>query len=508
MLKDSKLKSNGDFILTVPGAQHQILRVRSLEGHPLDLRFKWRLYAALVAAAWLINYPGRLNWDSYDMLTQAEAVEVLSDWHSPAVTWLWSLFAPVLGQPAGALLVQSLLIFVYPVVLWMKRDRTPVGFGIAHLVFFVGYTILVLSLLPLTGQIIKDVILVGLILCLLSIVHLNSEVRDNVSAWCWCTFYSPIALLILLVRPSNFIIILFPLISVANIVFGKSLRFVIFSALIFVGCVISVPVTSLFTKLVFGAKYARTEYSLMIFDVAGISSQVKVNFFAELPTWPTDQIPRPWDCYTPSGWEPFGWGKCSKYVDLVDTRMAEIGTIPVMRWWANTILRHPYSYIKHRLSYFTQLMVNPTRIFPRVSSSTDASNSPDGSRVREIYDRYGIDTTQSFQMWKPTIRYRPFELVSRLFFSRTIGIATLLTCMISLVWCWHKMLSNRRCDMVMLVSSAIGVGNVFMLLLCGISPQLRYLLPSTVCGAVSALRLYNYYCDYPYELVSGNEIGG
>jgi hypothetical protein len=421
------------------------------------------------------------------MLTQAEAVEVLSDWHSPAVTWLWSLFTPVLGQPAGALLVQSLLIFVYPVVLLMKRDRPSDRFGIARTAFFIAYSILVLSLLPLSGQIGKDEILVGLILCLLSTVHLNLEFRD-VPSWYWFSLYFLFVVMIVFVRPPNFVIVLFPLISIGYLIYGKSVIFLIIAASMFIGCLLSVPVTSLLNRVVFDAKYSRTEYSLMIFDVAGISSDVKIDFFAELPAWPTDQIHRPWDCYTPAGWDSFGWGECSNYADLVDARMAAVGTIPVMRWWVNTILRHPYSYVKHRLSYFAYLTANPTRIFPRHSSAGDAQNSPNDGVVRELYERYGIDTTHSFQMWKPTIRYRPFELIPHLFFSRTIGIATSLACIISLVWCWYKMLFNReQLDIVMLISSAIGVGNVFMLLFFGISPLLRYLLPSIICGAVSLL---------------------
>jgi hypothetical protein len=108
------------------------------------------------------------------MLFQAQYVEAVNDWHAPAVTWLWSLFTPVLGQPAGALLVQSLLILVYPVLLLTKLYPTG-SLGITRTALLVGYGAFLLVLIPLAGNISKDQVLIGLILCLLSLIHLKTE---------------------------------------------------------------------------------------------------------------------------------------------------------------------------------------------------------------------------------------------------------------------------------------------------------------------------------------------
>jgi hypothetical protein len=53
------------------------------------------------------------------------------------------------------------------------------------------------------------------------------------------------------------------------------------------GCALAVPATSFVNSVIFGAKSAMSERSLMIFDVAGISAREKIDLFGELPDWPT-----------------------------------------------------------------------------------------------------------------------------------------------------------------------------------------------------------------------------
>ena len=457
----------------------------SFERNLLAHRFRWVIYFGLVAIAWLVNYPGRLNPDSYDMLTQAQHVDTLNDWHSPAVIWLWSLFTPLFGQPAGALLVQSLLIFVYPVVAWIKpistAHRGPVDQALS-----VGYGVLLLALIPLAGAISKDQILVGLILCLLAIIHNDSKysrVRLIKSRLC----YHPVLAMILFVRPSNFIMMAIAGLAWAFLIFGKGGKFLMAVVSIAAVCALAIPATSFVNSVIFGAKSAMSERSLMIFDVAGISAREKIDLFGGLPDWPTNRIARPWECYTPAAWDQFGWGACKEYSEAVEAKMTKLGTAFVMRWWSGAILHYPYSYIEHRLSYFWYLLRKRTRVFARVvfPSAMNALNS-DTSVVKT----YGIDMTGKFQLWEPTIRYRPFGLASALVFSSPIVPVTVLSCLATLVWSWRKTRERSgEVDAVIVVSSAIGIGNLMMLLLFGISDDGRYLLPTVICGGVSILRL-------------------
>jgi hypothetical protein len=296
--------------------------------------------------------------------------------------------------------------------------------------------------------------------------------------------------MILLVRPTNFVIMGVSGLIIGYFIFRGSTKFVILVLAISLGCLVYVPMSSLLNRVVFGAKNAMTERSLIIFDVAGVSSRAKVDFFAELPEWPTGQIPPPWDCYTPAGWDPFAWGDCKEYSDLVAGRMQPIGTVPIVRWWINIIVHHPLVYIRHRMSHLAYVVRYHSRIVEALSEQAYASNSPNSDLIAELYKRYGIDTSQSFQIWKPTIRYRPFKLMPRLIFSRPLVIGALLMCFISLIWCSYKSFFDMvKVDMVTLASSSIGLGNILMLFLFSVSDAGRYLLPSVICGIVSLLRI-------------------
>ena len=56
----------------------------------------------LVLLAISVNLPGRVSPDGVDMLWQAREPAPLADWHSPFVTFAFSLLAPIFGSPTGA----------------------------------------------------------------------------------------------------------------------------------------------------------------------------------------------------------------------------------------------------------------------------------------------------------------------------------------------------------------------------------------------------------------------
>jgi hypothetical protein len=52
----------------------------------------------------------------------------------------------------------------------------------------------------------------------------------------------------------------------------------------------------------------------------------------------------------------------------------------------------------------------------------------------------------------------------------------------------HNRRLHRQIDIVVVASSALGLGNVLMLVAFGIGAEGRYLAPTLVCGIVSLLR--------------------
>src|SRR5256885_302641 len=77
------------------------------------LEFYWPVGLGFAALCFAVSYPGRLNQDSLYAVITTTSLGELGNWHSATLGWLWSLPGALLGQPAGALLVQSLLLGLF-----------------------------------------------------------------------------------------------------------------------------------------------------------------------------------------------------------------------------------------------------------------------------------------------------------------------------------------------------------------------------------------------------------
>jgi len=431
------------------------------------------LYVVLVLVAWLVNWPGRLYPDSEDMLLQARDISSLNDWHPPVVTWLWSLPTPMLGQPAGALLVQVLLLFAYPAMVLLTPAQK--HWDARNLVHTVGWSLLLLALIAAAGNILKDLTLLGFILCFLATIHVLAvrSLRTTRAVVLCITF----AVLILVVRPTDFVILGFA--AACWVMFNlrdRRTKISAFAAIVF-GCLVALPLTHFINRTIVGSQDALTERSLMIFDVAGISSSIQQDLFAELRDWPANQVQRPWDCYTPAAWDPFAWGQCNQYSNLVADTIKQDGKGEVFRWWSRAVLSHPIAYLQHRLSYTLALLgregpiVDPTRTPYAINTATS-----------ELADR-------GFQIWKPVVAYSAFTIAVDIVFSRLAFFLWLLACVGLLSYTWRCRHAGSRIDTVVLIAAAIGVGNILMLIPFGVAADGRYLLPTVVCGMVGVLRL-------------------
>jgi hypothetical protein len=169
--------------------------------HPQLYRFSWPIYVVLVSLAWLVNFPGRLSSDTLDMITQGQYPVVLNDWQAPVVTWLYSIFTP-LGQPSGALLLQALLLFFYPSIVLVQSNSRWIDIAKVPLAIALG--IFDAALIAISGQILRDVILIGAVLCFLGAIDLSINFSRY---WNWFALKLAILLLIFAVRPTNFLML-------------------------------------------------------------------------------------------------------------------------------------------------------------------------------------------------------------------------------------------------------------------------------------------------------------
>jgi hypothetical protein len=425
------------------------------------------IYVGLVALTFSVNYPGRLTPDSLDMLTQAAHPEVLNDWHEPATIGFWLLFAPILGQPASALLIQALLIFIYPAIL-VERTIAQRVVAVPFLVAFIA------ALVGVTGLISKDIVLIGLIMCLLATLDFRPARRLRL--------WQPVLLTVLiiaiaLIRPPNFVLFGF---TAACWVAIRRIRFrVAIPALILI-CIITIAspwMAKIFDRELLGAADARAELSLIIFDIAGISSAIQKDIFSELTSWPTDEVQRPWHCYTPRYWDTFkSGGKCKEYWAL----FSNINVSPIY-WWLKTIVRHPIGYVIHRMKYAFQLV--------RSMMPIATWGEPYAINVALVdLSTKDVDMQNHFQLWKPRIAHVPFEWTAALLFSRSALLIAVCLCLFVLISASKVGRTRGVIDSVEVVAAGIGIGNVLMLVAFGVAAQGAYLLPTFVCGFVIFLR--------------------
>jgi hypothetical protein len=425
------------------------------------------IYVGLVGLAFSVNYPGRLTPDSLDMLTQAAHPEILNDWHEPATIGFWLLFAPILGQPASALLIQALSIFIYPAIL-IERTIAQRLVAVPFLAAFIA------ALVGVTGLISKDIVSIGLILCLLAAL----DVRPASGLRLWRpALLTVLIIAITLIRPPNFV--LFGITAACWVAIRRIRLRAAIPALILI-CITTAAspwMVKLFDQKLLGAADARAELSLIIFDAAGISSAIQKDIFAELTSWPTDEVQRPWHCYTPRYWDTFkSGGKCKEYWAL----FSNINVRPTY-WWLRSIVSHPIGYAIHRMKYSFQLVRSPMPIA--------TWGAPYAANVAFVdLSTKGIDMQSYFQLWKPRIAHVPFEWTAALVFSRSTLVIAVFLCLLVLISASKVRGARGAIDSVEVAAAGIGIGNVLMLVAFGVAAQGAYLLPTFVCGFVIFLR--------------------
>jgi hypothetical protein len=439
------------------------------------------VYALLVSVAWVVNFPGRLNPDSVDMLTQVH-INDYDDWHAPVVTYIWSLFELAMRQPSAALLVQSLLMFIYPVIVitgdYPKRSR------LVTIALFAGWAIFLAALIAVTGQIVKDTVLVALVLCLLAALEGSSSPIPVKTRW---PVLAVLLALIFLVRPTNFFML-----AIAGAIWTffaveERWRRIKVASVITAVCAASLVLSPVVNRGLLGAQNAMTERSLIIFDVAGISTHLKQDLFAELPNWPGDKLAKPWECYTATNWDPFRWGACAGYSKSVESIMKKDGTAFVVRWWLKSIATHPIAYLQHRLAYSYAMLRHMNPVESR--GEPYAVNTP--PRINELFGSFsrGVDMRDYFELWNPVTAYIPFGLAAALVFSRPVAGLAFILCGLLLLWAWHSGRRGPATDNVVVVSSAIGIANIATLMVFGIASEGRYLILTVVCAAVALWRM-------------------
>ncbi|RAI27210.1 hypothetical protein CH338_30240 [Rhodoplanes elegans] len=108
-----------------------------------------------------------------------------------------------------------------------------------------------------------------------------------------------------------------------------------------------------------GAKREFPQHSLAVFDLGGIT---RFSGEVRLPgDWtPAERHRLLTDCYDPYLWDAYWYGRpCAFVMERLEKRDGVFGTPALAAAWRAAILAHPLAWLRHRLAFATQFLVEP-----------------------------------------------------------------------------------------------------------------------------------------------------
>jgi hypothetical protein len=443
----------------------------------VSYRFNWLVFLIFLGAIWSVNYPGRLNIDSTEQLIGAAFPVHRNDWHAPIVGWLWNIPAPLLGQPAAALLVQSILIAFGAAIVPARRPTD--GWTAMALILELCWKT---ALIPLAGVILKEVLLVGALLGALGCFQL--WITSGHRLWLWAG--AALIVMSALVRAPNAIMfciaaaLALPLFSQGWKSYAKRL---LLACTALLACV---PLSGIANRYFFHAKPAHPEAQIVIFDVAGTSIRSGTNLFEAIPGWPTAPVPELRGCYDSALWDNFApWGRCRSYSFAARSALVHAGAPRIAQWWLGELASHPLAYSQHRLSYLGNALASGI-VDPVATYTGDAAVN--GAAQRDLMRRAAAGRVEPshFTLWREDQMPWALAVLLLAFFCLPYTAALALAVCISLLaTSLYHMRRRGRANALVIVPAAVGIGNVVMMLFFGAASSPRYFFP-LILGAYLA----------------------
>lgn len=418
------------------------------------------------------------------MIGEARNVTQIYDWHAPFVIFIHNFLAPLLGAPACGLVIQTAMLMTWPALVF-SRIFSSVGTSIVYR--SAGLLLWILTaamLIALSGEIIKDVLTIAFISLGIFTVDITNRTKNAFPFYValFCILVS-----ITLIRPTNIAIIaaiIFFCLLFRKRVFGAALVAILISA--------AILATSIsFNKFVLPAKPTPVISALLIFDVAGISSNIGVNLLEQLYTEGQRPTSDPMSCYTPRTPNELIWGKCKDQWQVVSTKQDELITL-----WFKSIIRHPLAYALHRIKFTKRLLRHTNNkdriVVPPPPDFIYATNHPKLISFMKV-------TPPGLQYWSPTISYVPFGHIAYSWFNSWLGYPILWIIIVTAgLFIGRK---SRERGALITALSAAGLANVATFIAFGPSAELRYLLPTMFCAiavVVIAIEVNISRWDIPY----------
>jgi hypothetical protein len=314
-----------------------VRRRRQLESRPV-------LLAALllaVASAVLV-WPGVAAYDAVTQFTQAITGRY-DDWHPPIMARLWSLFLKAGAWGTAPMLLLQLALFwsgLGMLAVALRRAGAPVA----------GWCALAVGLLPpvIDWMVVvdKDCQMIAAMVCAVGVLALIRIGRQAAPIWAGAI----VAMLLIyawLLR-ANAVFAVMPLAFVWVGWFGIRRRWVR-AALLLAATLAAIGVSGPINHRLLGADRSGVQYTLPIFDLAGISHRTHLAAMPGLSPADWSRAER-LHCATPFYWDPFADPvRCGPMGNALVSD--EEGPPPLFRNWITEIVAHPLAYAGHRAAH-------------------------------------------------------------------------------------------------------------------------------------------------------------
>lgn len=310
--------------------------------------------AALLGLAFMVLtyalFPGKFDADSAWMYAQAYDLHVVSDAHSPLLTFAMAVSRDITEGPA-LLFVLQLAGWIFG--LWLFSDTLiAAGYPSAGMLSVLG------CLTPLVSYIFLDVNKdTGM--AALGTLLVGRLTRIALLGW-RPTLYSYLGLGLLAVAflglRHNALFALAPLVLVFVVHWPKMRRGWRSALLVASAMLLVLTAADHWVKYhALAAQRAWGVRALVMFDLAGITSYSGQDASSGL--FGANFHARAAACYTPKWHDPFEWGPCRDYgATLAQLAQTDGGRLRMYKAWADAVVGHPFSYLRHRLAYYNQLM--------------------------------------------------------------------------------------------------------------------------------------------------------
>ena len=292
-----------------------------------------------------VYYPGIFTPDSLEQFAQAQSGE-FEDWHPPIMAALWRLLDYIHVGPEPLFLTHLVLFWTG---LWALSD------GLVRVGWKWGVLAPLLGLAPFVfnyvGLLWKDVALADAWVFAASLAFRRFAQREKLHVvehvLIWAAFIYGA-----LVR-GNSIFAAVPLVLhvLDTDIFSRRIWPQLAACLLVPALLLAGAAT--FNGRVLQAEAQHPEDSLFLFDLVGISHQIRGNLVPG--SWTPAQARRIPDCYGADKWDHLGMGHCQFLTQTLDDRELW-GQPAISHAWLAAIARYPAQYAAHRLAFTNQMM--------------------------------------------------------------------------------------------------------------------------------------------------------